>query len=301
MNTHTLLLPPLARLADELALRRLLGRGDRLPAQPPGLLAALGELFALPGKALPVAALLREAAAHDAGDSVWLCADPAWVQAEMSGARLLACGTLGLTRAEAEDLARPLRPLLGDAGMLLEITSPDRWQLRLPTGSPLPTFAAPEAVLGEQLLPHLPQGVEGRRWRALFTELQVLLHQHSRNRVRAQQGLAPVNALWLWGGGALPARPRTALTQVRSSDALVRALAQHAGVRIVDGSLPARASGDRCSDLAALDPQSARAAIAQAARALRRDEILRLAFIDGARWRIRAAQRWRFWRRAWRP
>ncbi|EQD54945.1 regulatory protein, partial [mine drainage metagenome] len=70
-----------------------------------------------------------------------------------------------------------------------------------------------------------------------FTELQVLLHQHSRNRVRAQQGLAPVNALWLWGGGALPARPRTALTQVRSSDALVRALA----------SMPASASSTgRC-------------------------------------------------------
>jgi hypothetical protein len=184
--------------------------------------------------------------------------------------------------------------------MLLEVSDPDRWQLRLPVGSRLPAFAAPETVLGEQLLDHLPTGAEGRRWRALFTELQVLLHQHPRNRARAQQGLAPVNALWLWGGGALPARPRTALTQLHSDDLLLRALAQHAGVRVVDGLLPAGMEGDGCSDLVTRDAQAACAVIMQAARALRREQTLRLAFIDGARWRISAAQRWRFWRRAWR-
>ncbi|EQD53629.1 regulatory protein rpfe, partial [mine drainage metagenome] len=79
MSTQTLLLPPLSRLSGVSALPRLLGRGDREPAQVPGLLAALAEVFAVPGSGLPVAALLREAQTHDAGENVWLCADPAWV------------------------------------------------------------------------------------------------------------------------------------------------------------------------------------------------------------------------------
>ncbi len=301
MSTQTLLLPPLSRLSGVFALPRLLGRGDREPARMPGLLAALAEVFAVPGSGLPVAALLREAQAHDAGENVWLCADPAWVRAELAGARLLACGALGLARDEAEELARPLRPLLGDAGMLLEISTPDRWQLRLPVGSPLPSFAAPETVLGQHLLAHLPQGAEGRRWRALFTELQVLLHQHPRNRARAQQGLPPVNALWLWGGGALPSRPRTTLTRLLSADPLARALAQHARVTVCSDTAQLRGLGDTWVDLAERAPQDVQPFLDAAVRRLRRGAVLRLAFLDGARWRITSAQRWRFWRRAWRP
>jgi hypothetical protein len=301
MSTQTLLLPSLSRLAAISTLPHLLGRGDREPDQAPGLLAALAEVFAVPGAGLPVAALLREAQARDAGESVWLCADPAWVQVKLAGARLLACGALGLTRDEAEDLARPLRPLLGDAGMLLETSTPDRWQLRLPVGSPLPAFAAPETVLGEHLLTHLPQGIEGRRWRALFTELQVLLHQHPRNRARAQQGLPPVNALWLWGGGTLPSRPRTTLSGLLSADPLTRALAQHARVTICSDMAQLHGLGNTWVDLAAHTPPDVQYLLESAMRKLRRGDALRLAFVDGARWRITTVQRWRFWRRAWRP
>ena len=300
MPSQTLLLPPLVRLDGVESLPRLLGRADALPAQLPGLLPALADAFALPAERLPAAALLREAAARDAGDGVWLCADPVYVQPEVNGARLMAWGEMALERDEAETLARPLRPLLGDAGMLLEISTPSRWQLRLRPGTPLPAFATPEAVLGQSLLLHLPQGADGRRWRALFNELQILLHQHPRNRARSAAGLPPVNALWFWGGGALPARPRTRLTALLSQDALARALALHAQVALIDDPAQAADTGMLWLDLAAADAPRVGAQLAGAMRRLRRGDSLELAFLDGRRWHVTSGQRWRFWRRAWR-
>ena len=299
MPSQTLLLPPLARLDDVEGLPRLLGRADVLPARVAGLLPALADAFALPAAGLPAAALLREAAAHDAGGSVWLCADPVYVQPDANGARLLAWGEVALAAEESEELARPLRPVLGDAGMLLEISAPSRWQLRLREGTPLPAFATPEEVLGRSLLTHLPQGAQGRRWRALFNELQILLHQHPRNRARIAAGLPPINALWFWGGGTLPARPRTTLTALLSPDAVARALALHAQVALIDDPAQAADTGALWLDLAAADTPRVGAQLAGAMRRVRRGDSLELAFLDGRRWHVTSGQRWRFWRRAW--
>ena len=49
----------------------------------------------------------------------------------MNGVRLLACGQLQLTMDEALVFADALRPAFDDAGIALEITTPDRWHLRL--------------------------------------------------------------------------------------------------------------------------------------------------------------------------
>ncbi len=301
MPSQTLLLPPLARLDGVEGLPRLLGRADVLPARAAGLLPALADAFALPAAGLPAAALLREAAAHDAGGSVWLCADPVYVQPDANGARLLAWGEMALAAEESEEFARPLRPVLGDAGMLLEISAPSRWQLRLREGTPLPAFATPEQVLGQSLLTHLPQGAQGRRWRALFNELQILLHQHPRNRARITAGLPPINALWFWGGGALPARPRTTLAALLSRDAVARALALHAQVALIDDPTQAAGTGALWLDLAAADAPRVGAQLAGAMRRMRRGDSLELAFLDGRRWHVTSGQRWRFWRRAWQP
>lgn len=300
MPHHSLLLPPLTRLDDVVGLPRLLGRADVLPARAAGLLPALADAFALSVERLPAAALLREAAARDAADSVWLCADPVYVQPEVNGARLMAWGEMMLERDEAEMLARPLRPLLGDAGMLLEISAPSRWQLRLAAGTPLPAFAAPEAVLGQSLLAHLPQGADGRRWRALFNELQILLHQHPHNRARIAAGLPPINALWLWGGGTLPGRPRAAPGALRSDDALARALALHARTALIEDPAQAPRGAALWLDFGTADVRRAGAALEAVLHRLRRGDSLQLAFLDGRRWRVTSGQRWRFWRRAWR-
>lgn len=303
MATLRVLLPVLSRCADDPLLRDWLRRGDRLPAAAPGRESVLREAFEWPGKALSVAALTREVLAGDAGDSAWLCADPAHVQPDMAGARMLACGSLDLDAGEAAELAAPLRPLFGDQGLLLELTEPARWHLRLLRSTPVPDFDPPAAVLGADLLAHLPAGPDGRRWRALFNEVQVILHQHPRNARRRAAGRPSVNCIWLWGGGALPDWVRSTQTHVVSEDPLLRALAQRAGaVRLADASalpeLPRDAHG--LLDLAAPDAARIAAALAASEAALRRGRIdaIELASDDGFRSRVRRWHRWRFWRRA---
>jgi hypothetical protein len=293
-----ILMPALARVGNDPWLRRWLARGDRLQTCAPGREAALGERFQFPGTRLPVAALLRQHARGDAGQDVWLCADPSWVQVETNGARLMACGNLALDADEAAALARELRPLFGDFGALIETTSPQRWQLRLPQGAKPPAFDTPEQTLGDDLLPHLPQGDAGRRWRALFNEAQMILHGHPVNAARRNRGQVPVNALWFWGEGSLPWWVQSKLSAACSDDALLRALAAAAKVAVhppaafaADG----KGSGDVLLDLADAEDVASWWPPVQA-QWRRHDEIV-LAFAGGEHYRLKRWHRWRFWRR----
>jgi hypothetical protein len=225
----------------------------------------------------------------------------------MNGARLLACGQLQLTTAEANSLAGPLAPLFAEQGMQLDTTTPDRWHLRLPAGTEVPDFPAPEQALGENLLQHLPQGAQGRRWRVLQNDIQVLLHQHPLNAQRRAAGLAPVNHLWLWGAGTLPAAVTTSLQGVLSDDPLLRALAAQAGVahRLRTPVAGAnQASGASASpgasgwliDLQDLPAQVIAETWWPMIDALARRGPLRLSFASGERHEHRPWHRWRFWR-----
>ena len=306
MKALHLILPPLARFAGLPEFRRWLARGDRLTDAPRGRQAAYRELFKFPGTSLPMAALLREHCAGDAGENAWLCADPAHVQAEAAGARLLACGDdLQLAQPEAGALAQSLRPLVGDAGAPLEICTPTRWCLRLPLGARLPEFVSGDDALGAQLLDCLPQGEPGRRWRALFNEAQVILHAHPVNAARAARGQPPVNAVWFQGAGALPAWVQSPLDRVASHDPVVQALARRADVALVAPSLEAFRSLDPGTrmlfDLCHLDAAHfERDWWPRVGRALRegRTRQVEAAFAGGERFRIKRWHRWRRWRRA---
>ena len=292
-------LPDLQRFDTEHPLRTLLQRADRLEPGARGYLGGLAAYFQC-GDGIPAAALTREHLLHDAGDAGWLSADPAWVQPDLSGARLLACGQLQLSLDDAHALAEPLQPVFADAGMTLEISSPDRWHLRLPTQTVLPDFAAPEQALGEDLYEHLPQGPEGRRWRMLLNEVQVLLHQHPVNAERRTRGLPPINSVWLWGGGSLPSTVTTALTGVVGEDLLLRALAERAGIPVQprnETALHAAATG-WLIDLQDLSVDDIAARWWPLLQTLAKRQPLVLAFASGERWLYRPWHRLRFWRRA---
>lgn len=293
-------LPALARFAPDHPLRAWLARADRLPDGPRGYLAGLSRFFRTESLDIPVAALLREHAAHDAGEASWLSADPCWVQAEMNGARLLACGQLGLSMEEAEALAAPLRPVFDEAGMALMVTTPDRWQLRLTLGTELPAFAAPEQALGEDLFQHLPQGAAGKRWRVLINEVQVLLHQQPVNAERRARGLPPVNSLWLWGGGALPSRIESIHDQVIGADPLLMALAAKAGVVVSARSEASVRAAHRGAlvDLQDLPVAEIEQTWWPVIETLLRGQPVQLSFASGERWLHRPWHRWRLWRRA---
>lgn len=292
-------LPRLAHWPAGGGLPAVLSRAERLDDGPADRLARLAGHFAGTGMPLPVAALTREFLAHDAGDAPWLAADPAWARPDINGIRLMACGHLQLDMAEAEALAAPLRDVFAEAGMQLLVSTPDNWHVRLPPGTVLPEFPTPEQAMGEDLSGHLPQGPEGRRWRVLLNDVQVLLHQHPANRARHARGLPPVNTLWLWGGGRLPEQVRTGLRGVVGDDPLLGALAGLAGI-------PARALGLEQVRAAGagwlVDLQDVPAAELEsrwwpALSPRLADTPLLFSDADGKRWLHRPWHRWRVWRR----
>ncbi len=290
-------LPDLARFAPDHPLRALLRRADQQSPGTKGYLGGLAERFVVAG-GLPAGALTRELMTGDAADASWLCADPAWVQPDLNGVRLLACGQMQLSMEDAQALAKPLKPVFGDAGMILEVSSPDHWHVRLPQGVPVPTFASPEQAMGEDLYEHLPQGPDGRRWRVLLNEVQVLLHQHPLNAERKTRGMPPINSLWLWGGGTLPSHVRTPLKGVVGDDVLLGALAKRARINTVQRTAQAIESSatDWLVDLQDLPVEEIAASWWPSVETLALKQPLQLSFASGERWLHRPWHRWRFWR-----
>ncbi len=300
MASATLLLPARRRLDGQPLpepVARALGRADRGEGEA-GQPAQLRRHFRLLPDHWPVAALTRQLDAGDAGGDTWLRADPARIAPDMHGARMLAWGeALELIAEDTAQLLPALKPLFGDAGFLLDAPQPSRWYLRLPREAKVPAFAPVQDVLGDDLFDHLPQGEQGRRWRALLSEAQVLLHNHPWNAQRVAQGKPPVNSLWFWGGGRLPEAVQTHYRQVRSPDALLRALAAAAGVVSAQEAGQVDALID-LRHLRNLDRLCAEA-LQPLLQALDRRELaaLTLDFEDGAQFRIARGQRWRWWRR----
>ncbi|MDH5821436.1 phosphoglycerate mutase [Luteimonas sp. RD2P54] len=282
---------------------RALGRGDRLPSREPGPRAQLLRRFEVLPRRIPVAALTRQADAGDAAGHAWLRADPAHIRPDINGARLLACGeTLGLGADDAAQLLRPLKPLFGDAGFPIDAPVPSRWYLRLPLQARLPEFAPPSEALGADLFEHIAEGVEGRRWRALLNEAQIVLHNHPWNEGRAARGLGTVNSLWFWGAGVLPDRVASEFAEVSGDDEALRALATAAGIRAVAAAPQFEApAADALFDLRPLRDLRlfGEAWLAPALAALDRKQLatLELDLADGRGYRLARGQRWRFWRR----
>jgi hypothetical protein len=232
-----LLLPERRRLAGEppAALARLLARAEPVDSLP-GEQAQLRRWFRVEGGDWPVAAIQRQAEAGDAGDGTWLRADPVYVQAEMTGARLMAWGALGLSAAEADALIEALSPSFGDEGIDIGRTAPEHWYLRLPADTSFPAEAvAPGDALGEDLFAHLPPGDSGRRWRRLQSEAQILLTQHPVNAARRSRGAPLANSVWFWGGGRHPGAvtPWRAAATVATRDQQLAALARGAGLTVL--------------------------------------------------------------------
>lgn len=312
MPTLTLLLPPRSRfegLTLDATVARALGRADRVAPAEPGRRAQLLRHFDLLPRGWPIAAITRQHDAKDAQHHAWLRADPAWVRADINAGRMLACGdALALDTAETEDLLRPLKPLFGDAGFPISAPVPQRWYLMLPKEARPPAFTDPDSALGDDLFEHLPQGADGRLWRRLLSEAQVILHNHPRNAARVAAGKPPVNSLWFWGGGALPDRVQTPFARICSGDSECAALAACAGraPEAVAARLPELAQ-DALIDLSthadAAAPQRDRLLQVWLQAAIERAldgtiTMLGLDFADGSGWRIDRGQRRRFWRRA---
>lgn len=323
MRTATLLLPARTRLAqqrlpDALAVR--LARADRTIDVGNGNgLGQVGRVLDVLPRTWPVAAATRQRDVGDAMGAAWLRADPAHVRPDINGARLLAYGpALSLTADDVAIFLPALRPLFGDAGFPIDAPVPSRWYLRVPAGAKLPALVPPEMALGDDVFDHLPganadASGEGRRWRALLSEAQVVLHNHPRNAERVGAGLPPVNSLWFWGAGILPGTVRSQYQRISTDDEALAGMALLAGTEIsalpsawpsldqpqsTAGAalLPALFDLRHVRDLAALERNWL--APLHADLQARRLHRATLDFDDGQAFVLMPGQRWRFWRRA---
>ena len=179
-----------------------------------------------PGEAWPYAAITY---AFDTGETAtdWVMrCDPVHLRPDVGTAYLFAGDELELEQAEAEALAGTLNAHFAEEGFRLEVPTPARWYLR--QERPPQLVASPPSVIARQEVGAFLPAEEGAlTWRRRFNEAQMVLYQAETNLARESRGALPVNSVWFWGAGKLPAdtpRDTSSYTCVWSDLALVGGL-----------------------------------------------------------------------------
>ena len=228
----TLLVPGLARLVrDADGANRLPGLARfstdvRQRDVPVDRCALLWALIDGDGSAPAVAPITRLADTGHRDEDFWLRADPVGLLAGAADAGLVE--DVSLTRDEAGRLTETITEHLAGSDYRLETPDVRRWYLGCPAALEAQT-TSPRQVAPAGVAASLPKGQDGAALCSLMTEFQMLLHDHAVNREREARGEAPVNALWLWGGGRFPERLPTSVPTVFADDPYARGLAMLAG------------------------------------------------------------------------
>ncbi len=225
---------------DLMALELLLARAQQQRGEHSGIEQTLFTLFGIPAAAgdWPVAAVTRLIDGGTADGHYWLRADPVHMQPSHDQVIMAGNQQLNVSGAEMAQLRDEFNQLCRDDGLQLETPVNQRWYLRVERAPQITTIPLP-MVVGQNIYPHLPQGVEGLYWNKLLSEVQMLFYGSSVNQRRRQQGLPEINSLWFWGGGQLPAvnSITTPWQQLWSNELLSRGLARL--TQIKTSSLPA--------------------------------------------------------------
>lgn len=214
------------------ALELLLARGRRSTDEALSLETWLAEAFDGDGEAeIAAGALTLAASGGNAGESLWMRADPAHLRLNRDALVLVPAVAFGVQAAEAEALAEHLnRHFSGE--LTFYPLSGERWCVRI-EGIPAEGLRTrtPAEVAGRDINRHLPSGEGSMRWHGLLNEIQMLLHEHPVNQAREARGEPVVNSVWLWGAGRLPAEAAAPFQSVTADDPLALGLAQAAGLR----------------------------------------------------------------------
>lgn len=141
-----------------------------------------------------------------ADDPVWLV-ELSHVSPSRDGAVLIPARDLAITPEESNALFESSQTLFEQTGFSLFPSSADQWRITLPPGFH-PACPSPELVAATTVNDWWRQDLEGREWRRLANEVQMLWFDHPVNQKRFDQGRMPINNLWLFGG-ARPAQLKT--------------------------------------------------------------------------------------------
>ena len=303
-STAFVVLPPVRGRLRSPALRRRLEQADLRQLDAPA--DDLGRVRDVLGSRGQVAAAGALRFWGQTGDrpSRWLAAaDPVYLEPQLDHLRLRAATVADLSSADMRQLFDYLQQELGagrDIGFVQVGTCGYLYSAR-----ELPTARLPASALdGFNPERHLPAGAAAHR--RILGEIELALHDHAVNERRTAGGLAPVNSLWLWGGGALSDVPAETLPALFAADPLLRGYWLSRGGRI--GDWP----GDAARAAAAADGSFVAAApglfdagdvleswLANLLASLDRGAVGRLVllFRDGICARLSRRHRLRFWRR----
>jgi len=152
-----------------------------------------------------------------------------------------------------------------------------------------------------------PSGASAKPYHQLLGEIQMLLHDHEINVQRQGQGLPEINSLWLWGGGIAPEINERSLPALYSSDPLFNGYWQSCAGTIK----PWQDDFEKCienptQEFVAVTPyaETGKASehldnyLQQLQSHLRTGALRRLTlfFRDGLSVKLKAADKFRFWR-----
>jgi len=204
-------------------LQRFLSRAEKKPVNIPDWHEGLASLFQL--EKLPAAALSHKLITGSIEQDVfYLCADPVYIQPDLTSAVLLAHEELDLSLDDARELAAAINTHFVDESWSLDVLTPHRWVLKLPQQPAIKT--TPLAQLRQQTIAgKLSQGQDSHYWQCIQNEIQMLLFAHPLNQKREAQGQLPVNSLWLWGEGELTEKATAEWQNIAGTGELLDALA----------------------------------------------------------------------------
>lgn len=227
-----LMLPGLQYMPGEQrqpALEMLLARGRRASSRPSTAEGWLQQAFGVEAAELPAGALTVLARHGEPGAERWARADPVHLRLMRDRLVLVPNEALAVSDEEAIALCEALNRHF--AGSLeLRPLEARRWCVRLSADfgaqhTPPLELAGRDADLGQ------PLGEGARRWQALLTEAQMVLHAHPVNVTREQRGEPTLNSLWLWGAGALPGELARKWRTVTAGEPVALGLALLSGAR----------------------------------------------------------------------
>jgi hypothetical protein len=222
-------LPALASIEKKApALARLVAAGGSPASEQDGSVATACRVCGIAKQQdWPVAPWLARAQGIDTAGGYWLCAEPARFVVGHSDVRLAALID-DIEPAEAESLLVTLNAHFAAERIRFVAPTSSHWFVCAENPARIST-RPPEAALGAPLLEYLAAGPDGSRWRRWQNELQMPLFEHAVNRRREANGHAPIDGVWLWGGGTL-VQPAVPDSRIFADGGLVRVLGTLAGL-----------------------------------------------------------------------
>jgi hypothetical protein len=172
----------------------------------------------------PIAALSLMADGVNPGNAYWLRADPVNLQADRGQLLLMDSRAFRIAKEEADQFVHALNTHFADRGCVFYAPYPQRWYLRLDNAPKLQTSPLNQ-VLGKNVDDFLASGADSLYWQGICNEVQMLLHEHPFNEARETRGDLPVNSIWLWGGGSMPAHWQKPFSGIWANEHLTRSLA----------------------------------------------------------------------------